>query len=77
MTIARRKMPGTQLREPAAARSGDGDDRLSAGLRAVRERLTRGVLITAERLQEAIDDAVHDKRIDRRHAEEAAGAGWS
>jgi len=41
-----------------------------ATLAALRERLTRGVVLTGERLQEAVDDAVRRGRMTRSDAED-------
>jgi polyhydroxyalkanoate synthesis regulator phasin len=43
---------------------------MSATLAAVRDRLTRGVVLTGERLQETVDDAVSRGRITRDDAED-------
>jgi polyhydroxyalkanoate synthesis regulator phasin len=46
------------------------DENLGAMLAALRERLSRGVVITGERLQETVDDAVTRGRMTRTDAED-------
>jgi polyhydroxyalkanoate synthesis regulator phasin len=48
------------------------DEFLVAALAAVRDNLTRGIVLTGERLQEAIDDSVRRGRMTRDDAEELA-----
>jgi polyhydroxyalkanoate synthesis regulator phasin len=45
---------------------------VGATLAAVRDRLTRGIVLTGERLQETIDDAVKRGRLTRKDAEDLA-----
>jgi polyhydroxyalkanoate synthesis regulator phasin len=52
-------------RQPAKA-----DAEASSGVAAVRELFARGVMLTTERLQEALDDAVQRGRMTRADAEE-------
>ncbi len=49
------------------------DEALRANLAALRDLLAGGVVLTAQRLQETVDDAVTRGRITRRDAEELAG----
>ncbi len=50
-------------RAPSGAGSRPTDDTLAAHVNAVREVLTRGVVLTAERVQETLDDAVSRGRL--------------
>jgi len=75
----RRRAPGT-LSRPAAApaaapeptSAAARDEALRANLASLRDLLAGGVVLTAQRLQEAVDDAVTRGRITRRDAEELA-----
>jgi polyhydroxyalkanoate synthesis regulator phasin len=49
------------------------DEALRANLASLRDLLAGGVVLTAQRLQEAVDDAVMRGRITRRDAEDLAG----
>jgi hypothetical protein len=64
----------SQRRAPArsAASSGAGglEPQLRRGLTAVREMLSRGVVLSGERLQETMDDAVQRGRVTRTDAED-------
>jgi polyhydroxyalkanoate synthesis regulator phasin len=55
-----------------SARAGRPDEFVVAALTAVRDNLTRGIVLTGERLQEAIDDSVRRGRITRDDAEDLA-----
>jgi polyhydroxyalkanoate synthesis regulator phasin len=56
---------------PPAEPGGDGDDdALHAALASVRDLLGRGIVITADRLQEVVDEAVRRGRMTRDDAEE-------
>nr|MBA3327512.1 hypothetical protein [Solirubrobacterales bacterium] len=55
-------------RKPADAQA--GEDQLRGNLAAVRELLARGVVITGERIQETMDEAVRRGRMTREDAEE-------
>jgi polyhydroxyalkanoate synthesis regulator phasin len=60
-------------RKPAAqAPAASGDEILRQNLLAVRDLLTDGVVLTAQRIQEALDDAVKRGRMTRRDAEDLA-----
>lgn len=50
------------------------DEALKANLASLRDLLAGGVVLTAQRVQEAVDDAVMRGRMTRRDAEELAGA---
>lgn len=72
---AREKPAATRpAAEPAAAPSPSSaaarDEALLANLASLRDLLAGGVVLTAQRLQEAIDDAVTRGRMTRRDAEE-------
>ena len=49
------------------------EDQLLAAIASLRELLTKGVVITGERLQETIDETVRRGRMTRQDAEELAG----
>jgi polyhydroxyalkanoate synthesis regulator phasin len=55
-----------------SARAGRPDELVVAALAAIRDNLTRGIVLTGERLQEAIDDSVRRGRMTRDDAEELA-----
>jgi polyhydroxyalkanoate synthesis regulator phasin len=58
-------------RKPAAAMAPEqSDDALRAALATVRELLSRGVVISSDRLQETVDEAVRRGRMTREDAEE-------
>ncbi|HEV2775029.1 MAG TPA: hypothetical protein VGV90_05520 [Solirubrobacteraceae bacterium] len=74
---------GARAKKPAA-RSAAGDpprtatderreDQLMAAVASLREVLSKGVVITAERLQETIDETVKRGRMTRQDAEELVG----
>jgi polyhydroxyalkanoate synthesis regulator phasin len=67
-TTSSRK-PATAARKPAAT---GGDDAVRQNLQAVRDLLSEGVVLTAQRIQEALDDAVQRGRMTRRDAEDLA-----
>ncbi|MEA2154178.1 MAG: hypothetical protein QOE11_318 [Solirubrobacteraceae bacterium] len=62
----------TQAGEPPQAkpRSEDGEDTIAAAIAVLRDLLARGVVITADRLQETVDEAVRRGRMTRDDAEE-------
>jgi hypothetical protein len=63
----------TAGRKPAAqAPAAGGDEIVRQNLLAVRALLTDGVVLTAQRIQEALDDAVTRGRMTRRDAEDLA-----
>ena len=70
----RRKPAAKRAARPAAAASASaaraGEDALRTNLTNLRELLTRGVVITGERIQEAVDDAVRRGRMMPQDAEE-------
>lgn len=71
------KRPATPRRSASAstrtaARAPRPDELLGAALAAVRDNLTRGIVLTGERLQEAMDDSVRRGRITRDDAEDLA-----
>jgi polyhydroxyalkanoate synthesis regulator phasin len=71
---ARKRATGRAGRAGASARAsqrgGGLEPALRGGLATIRDVLTRGVLITGERLQETMDDAVRRGRMTRDDAEE-------
>jgi polyhydroxyalkanoate synthesis regulator phasin len=71
---AKRSTRSASTKAPAApdtgARSRPTEDRLAAHVSAVRDILTRGVVLTAERLQETLDDAVARGRLTHPDAED-------
>jgi polyhydroxyalkanoate synthesis regulator phasin len=62
---------GARGAAPKAAAAG-GDEIVRQNLLAVRALLTDGVVLTAQRIQEALDDAVTRGRMTRRDAEDLA-----
>jgi hypothetical protein len=52
----------------------EAQERTQAALQALRERLTRGVVITAESVQETLDDAVRRGRVTRDDAQDLANS---
>jgi len=61
---------GARPAQPAAPPPEHADDALQAALAMVRDLLARGVVITADRLQETVDEAVRRGRMTRDDAEE-------
>jgi polyhydroxyalkanoate synthesis regulator phasin len=57
-------------RRAATSRAGGIEPNLRKGLSSVREMLTRGVVLTGERLQETMDEAVERGRVTRSDAED-------
>jgi polyhydroxyalkanoate synthesis regulator phasin len=57
-----------------AAQRGESADRATARIEALRESLERSVMISRERLEEVVDDAVRRGRMTRRDAEELVGS---
>jgi hypothetical protein len=73
------RKPAAAGRRPAAGRkpaaqapAAGGDEIVRQNLLAVRALLTDGVVLTAQRIQEALDDAVTRGRMTRRDAEDLA-----
>jgi polyhydroxyalkanoate synthesis regulator phasin len=64
-TTARRTAPARATAESQAAAE-------QSSLAAVRERLSRGVVVTSESIQEALDDAVERGRVTRADAQSLA-----
>ncbi len=59
---------------PRAGDDGGGrEDQLLAAIASLRELLSKGVVITGERLQETVDEAVKRGRMTRQDAEELVG----
>jgi polyhydroxyalkanoate synthesis regulator phasin len=56
----------------APSTEGAGDDALRQNLQAMRDLLSGGVVLTAQRITEALDDAVERGRMTRRDAEDLA-----
>jgi polyhydroxyalkanoate synthesis regulator phasin len=74
---ARKSAPPAQQPPPARASSATGtadpevrDDQVQAAVAAMRERLSKGIVITTDRLQETVDEAVRRGRMTRQDAEE-------
>jgi polyhydroxyalkanoate synthesis regulator phasin len=68
---AARKVPATPEPELGEPELGEpGEDALRAALTLVRDMLARGIVITADRLQETVDEAVKRGRMTRDDAEE-------
>lgn len=65
-----KKPPPNSPRTAADARR---EDQLLAALASLRDLLSKGVVITSERLQETIDETVRRGRMTRQDAEELAG----
>jgi polyhydroxyalkanoate synthesis regulator phasin len=65
----------SRTRKPAARatpKAAPAEDPSHAGLQALRGRLTRGVVVTAESIQETLDEAVTRGRMTRGDAQELA-----
>ena len=58
---------------PRSAADERREDQLMAAIASLRDLLSKGVVITGERLQETIDEAVKRGRMTRQDAEELAG----
>jgi polyhydroxyalkanoate synthesis regulator phasin len=64
------KAPGSAARAPG----GEGrEEQLMAAITSLRELLSKGVVITGERLQETVDETVRRGRMTRQDAEELVG----
>ena len=74
---------GARAKKPAAAAAGSPpprtaaddrrEDQLMAAIASLRDVLSKGVVITSERLQETVDEAVRLGRMTRQDAEELVG----
>ncbi|MEA2341008.1 MAG: hypothetical protein QOG11_1085 [Solirubrobacteraceae bacterium] len=66
--------PRSGASRPARAPSAEeaGDDAVRQNLQAMRDLLSEGVVLTAQRITEALDDAVERGRMTRRDAEDLA-----
>ena len=72
------KKSGSSARKPPAATPGAGrspdadrrEDQLLAAAAALRDMLSKGIVITSDRLQDTVDDAVRRGRMTRQDAEE-------
>jgi len=75
--MAQPKKPaaGAPAAEPPPGSAADErrEDQLMAALASLRDLVSKGVVITAERLQETIDETVRRGRMTRQDAEELAG----
>ena len=60
----------SQPKEPGAADAERREDQLLAAIAAMRDMLSKGVVITGDRLQQTIDDAGRRGRMTRQDAEE-------
>jgi hypothetical protein len=69
---AGRRPPAAGRKPAAQAPAAGGDEIVRQNLLAVRALLTDGVVLTAQRIQEALDDAVTRGRMTRRDAEDLA-----
>ena len=74
-SVAKRKPPAAKSASraksaPAGGSRAAAEDTIAANVTAVREFLTRGVLLTAERLQETLDDAVSRGRLTSTDADD-------
>jgi polyhydroxyalkanoate synthesis regulator phasin len=58
---------------PRRGEDGGREDQLLAAIASLRELLSKGVVITGERLQETVDEAVRRGRMTRQDAEELVG----
>jgi hypothetical protein len=66
------RRPAADRKPAAQAPAPSGDEIVRQNLLAVRALLTDGVVLTAQRIQEALDDAVTRGRMTRRDAEDLA-----
>lgn len=65
------KKSGSSAREPSDARAEErSEDQLPAAIAALRELIGKGVVITADRLQDVVDEAVRRGRMTGQDAEE-------
>jgi polyhydroxyalkanoate synthesis regulator phasin len=64
------RKPAARKAAPRRAVASGIEPNLRKGLTSVREMLTRGVVLTGERLQETMDDAVERGRVTRTDAED-------
>jgi polyhydroxyalkanoate synthesis regulator phasin len=71
-STAKPATPKPRAKTAAAEQPEDAEDALRAGVVMLRDVLARGVVITADRLQETIDEAVKRGRMTRDDAEELA-----
>ena len=72
--MAQPKRPASAPAEPPrSAADGRREDQLMATIASLRDLLSKGVVITGERLQETIDETVKRGRMTRQDAEELAG----
>jgi polyhydroxyalkanoate synthesis regulator phasin len=62
--------PAPPPKVPATAEPEPSEDALRAALAMIRDLLARGIVITADRLQETVDEAVRRGRMTRDDAEE-------
>ncbi len=69
-TKAAAKLAPPSARARAAGAHPSADETIAANVNAVRDFLTRGVLLTAERLQETLDDAVSRGRLTSTDADD-------
>ncbi len=67
------KAPAAAPQTPRTAADERREDQLTAALASLRDLLSKGVVITGEKLQEAIDETVKRGRMTRQDAEELAG----
>jgi polyhydroxyalkanoate synthesis regulator phasin len=65
---------GSPPKQAAAAPPEHADDALHAALAMLRDLLSRGIVITGDRLQETVDEAVRRGRMTRDDAEELVAA---
>lgn len=70
---AKKPPPKPPANPPRTAADERREDQLLAALASLRDLLSKGVVITSERLQETIDETVRRGRMTRQDAEELAG----
>ena len=69
---SRAKSSTARAKRATSPAADQAQDRTSAALQAVRDRLTRGVVVTAESIHEALDEAVTRGRMTRADAQQLA-----
>jgi hypothetical protein len=70
---AKKSPPKAAAAPPQASADRGREDQLLAVIASLRDLLSKGIVITGERLQETVDDAVRRGRMTRQDAEELAG----
>jgi len=67
---AKRTRSSSRREPPKRLRAGLDEETLRHNLSALRDMLSRGVVVTSDRIQETLDEAVHRGRMTRQDAEE-------